>query len=114
MDKKFGAPWHVVVGRAFSYEITYEVGSSQVDSPTVSKKCPLKFAASHSKLHASNHSGRVAVCVCGAAVALSGLKIELAVVSQPTETPIHGAGSKYLSGSVATHQALWPRYLCFA
>ncbi len=25
MDKKFGAPWHVVVGRAFSYEITTEV-----------------------------------------------------------------------------------------
>mmetsp|Transcript_6655 Transcript_6655/g.15053 ORF Transcript_6655/g.15053 Transcript_6655/m.15053 type:complete len:109 (-) Transcript_6655:187-513(-) len=25
MDKKFGAPWHVVVGRAFSYEVTYEV-----------------------------------------------------------------------------------------
>lgn len=25
MDKKFGAPWHVVVGRGFSYEITYEV-----------------------------------------------------------------------------------------
>lgn len=25
MDKKFGSPWHVVVGRAFSYEITYEV-----------------------------------------------------------------------------------------
>eukprot|EP00955_Chlamydomonas_euryale_P086361 364208-Chlamydomonas_euryale.AAC.16 len=25
MDKKFGAPWHVVVGRGFSYEVTYEV-----------------------------------------------------------------------------------------
>eukprot|EP00798_Chlamydomonas_sp_ICE-L_P023958 gene23958-9530_t len=25
MDKKFGAPWHVVVGSGFSYEITYEV-----------------------------------------------------------------------------------------
>jgi dynein light chain 4 len=25
MDKKFGAPWHVVVGRAFAYEITTEV-----------------------------------------------------------------------------------------
>lgn len=25
MDKKFGAPWHVVVGSAFSYEITTEV-----------------------------------------------------------------------------------------
>jgi dynein light chain 4 len=25
MDKKFGAPWHVIVGRAFAYEITYEV-----------------------------------------------------------------------------------------
>lgn len=24
MDKKFGAPWHVVVGRGFSYEVTYE------------------------------------------------------------------------------------------
>ena len=27
MDKKFGSPWHVVVGRGFAYEITYEVGS---------------------------------------------------------------------------------------
>ncbi|GAX74778.1 hypothetical protein CEUSTIGMA_g2225.t1 [Chlamydomonas eustigma] len=25
MDKKFGAPWHVVVGRAFAYEITTEM-----------------------------------------------------------------------------------------
>lgn len=25
MDKKFGPPWHVVVGRAFAYDITYEV-----------------------------------------------------------------------------------------
>ena len=25
MDKKFGAPWHVVVGKAFSYEVTTEV-----------------------------------------------------------------------------------------
>ena len=28
MDKKFGAPWHVVAGGYFSYEITYEVHSS--------------------------------------------------------------------------------------
>lgn len=27
MDKKFGAPWHVIVGRAFSYEVTYEMKS---------------------------------------------------------------------------------------
>lgn len=27
MDKKFGAPWHVTVGRAFAYEITYEMRS---------------------------------------------------------------------------------------
>lgn len=27
MDKKFGAPWHVVVGKGFAYEITYEVRS---------------------------------------------------------------------------------------
>lgn len=25
MDKKYGSPWHVVVGQGFSYEITYEV-----------------------------------------------------------------------------------------
>jgi hypothetical protein len=25
MDKKFGSPWHVVVGKGFSYNITYEV-----------------------------------------------------------------------------------------
>ena len=28
MDKKFGAPWHVVAGGYFSYEITYEVHCS--------------------------------------------------------------------------------------
>ncbi len=25
MDKKFGAPWNVVVGEGFSFEVTYEV-----------------------------------------------------------------------------------------
>lgn len=25
MDKKFGSPWHVVVGKGFAYDITYEV-----------------------------------------------------------------------------------------
>ncbi|GMH40867.1 hypothetical protein BSKO_08771 [Bryopsis sp. KO-2023] len=25
MDKKFGSPWHVVVGKGFSFEITYAV-----------------------------------------------------------------------------------------
>ena len=25
MDKKFGFPWHVIVGKYFSYEITSEV-----------------------------------------------------------------------------------------
>ena len=25
MDKKFGSPWHVIVGKYFSYEITSEV-----------------------------------------------------------------------------------------
>ncbi|WIA29399.1 hypothetical protein OEZ86_011903 [Tetradesmus obliquus] len=25
MDKKFGSPWHVIVGRGFAYEITYEL-----------------------------------------------------------------------------------------
>lgn len=25
MDKKFGSPWHVIVGKAFAYEITYEI-----------------------------------------------------------------------------------------
>lgn len=28
MDKKFGAPWHVVAGGYFSYDITFEVCSS--------------------------------------------------------------------------------------
>jgi hypothetical protein len=28
MDKKFGSPWHVIVGKGFAYEITYEVSSS--------------------------------------------------------------------------------------
>lgn len=27
MDKKFGSPWHVVVGKGFAYEITYEVST---------------------------------------------------------------------------------------
>lgn len=25
MDKKFGSPWHVIVGQGFDYFITYEV-----------------------------------------------------------------------------------------
>ena len=25
MDKKFGHTWHVIVGKGFSYDITYEV-----------------------------------------------------------------------------------------
>ncbi|KAK3246289.1 hypothetical protein CYMTET_44167 [Cymbomonas tetramitiformis] len=25
MDKKFGGPWHIVIGEGFSFEITYEV-----------------------------------------------------------------------------------------
>lgn len=29
MDKKFGSPWHVIVGRGFAYEITYEVSKVQ-------------------------------------------------------------------------------------
>jgi hypothetical protein len=29
MDKKFGAPWHVVIGEGFSFEITYEVGKAE-------------------------------------------------------------------------------------
>jgi hypothetical protein len=28
MDKKFGSPWHVIVGKAFAYEITYEVSGN--------------------------------------------------------------------------------------
>lgn len=31
MDKKFGAPWHVVVGKAFSYEVTTEVSRQEVE-----------------------------------------------------------------------------------
>lgn len=27
LDKKFGAPWHVVVGQHYSYEITHECKS---------------------------------------------------------------------------------------
>jgi dynein light chain 4 len=29
LDKRFGGPWHVVVGRAFAFEVTYEVGRLQ-------------------------------------------------------------------------------------
>ena len=25
MDKKFGPPWHIVAGKYFSYDVTYEV-----------------------------------------------------------------------------------------
>jgi hypothetical protein len=32
MDKKFGSPWHVIVGKAFAYEITYEVRQQQACS----------------------------------------------------------------------------------
>ena len=28
MDKKFGPPWHIVAGKFFSYEVTYEVCAS--------------------------------------------------------------------------------------
>ena len=38
MDKKFGSPWHVVVGKGFAYEITYEVGSQQ--RPALKKRQP--------------------------------------------------------------------------
>jgi hypothetical protein len=31
MDKKFGSPWHVIVGRGFAYEITYEVSSCSLE-----------------------------------------------------------------------------------
>lgn len=34
MDKKFGAPWHVVVGKGFSYEITYEVRAGKNAPPS--------------------------------------------------------------------------------
>jgi Dynein light chain type 1 len=27
-DKKFGSPWHVVVGQDFSFDVTSEVGQS--------------------------------------------------------------------------------------
>ena len=30
MDKKFGAPWHVVAGGYFSYDITFEVPANFV------------------------------------------------------------------------------------
>ena len=43
MDKKFGAPWHVVAGGYFSYEITYEVHSSLVwlrSVPNATCICP--------------------------------------------------------------------------
>lgn len=39
MDKKFGAPWHVVVGRAFSYEVTYEVCLSHHMGMTCTPRC---------------------------------------------------------------------------
>lgn len=28
LDKRWGGPWHVVVGRAFAFEITHEVGAA--------------------------------------------------------------------------------------
>jgi hypothetical protein len=31
MDKKFGSPWHVIVGRGFAYEVTYEVSSCSLE-----------------------------------------------------------------------------------
>lgn len=27
LDKRFGGPWHVVVGKAFAFQVTYEVGA---------------------------------------------------------------------------------------
>ena len=28
LDKKFGTSWHVVVGRGFAYDVTYEVSTA--------------------------------------------------------------------------------------
>lgn len=33
MDKKYGAPWHVVLGAYFSFEVTYEVGIPNPPQP---------------------------------------------------------------------------------
>lgn len=41
MDKKFGSPWHVIVGRAFAYEITYEVRARRGNLPAT---CALPHA----------------------------------------------------------------------
>lgn len=50
MDKKFGAPWHVVVGQAFSYEITYEVSHLTC--------LDLAINACHGKVSGAVHTGR--------------------------------------------------------
>ena len=43
MDKKFGPPWHIVAGKFFSYEVTYEVrrasGSCVLRSGRLTEPC---------------------------------------------------------------------------
>lgn len=43
MDKKFGFPWHVIVGKYFSYEVT-----SEVSSPSTAGSLPYLLGACHS------------------------------------------------------------------
>ena len=45
MDKKFGPPWHIVAGKYFSYEVTYEV--STICCQPLSPPAPLLLSESH-------------------------------------------------------------------
>lgn len=75
MDKKFGAPWHVVVGKGFSYEITYEVGTrgTQPRTAVQDRPSPLQGSGSLPNAHASSppffylhesSHGPLILCVC--------------------------------------------------
>ena len=52
MDKKFGPPWHIVAGKYFSYDVTYEVrpcflaGQTRWPQDTIghASTCPLSMA----------------------------------------------------------------------
>ena len=67
MDKKFGAPWHVVAGGYFSYDITFEVH----DNIVLRCLCLLQayiymmLCAYSARICCISSLGELLVCFCG-------------------------------------------------
>lgn len=55
MDKKFGSPWHVIVGKAFAYEITYEVRRGQPRQQSGNVACGRCYASEQRLFTAARH-----------------------------------------------------------